>query len=224
MSQPKHDQPSESQSAEKQSLHARWLRVMRDLRPPKKREPGDQFYPYIAWDDLAERLRPVLAEHGVYLLVSLREIETERVDEVSEGRKRTGKIARVTVEIQRMTEDGESDTSLYVAEAFDSGRGDKAIQKAVTSAVKYWLLKCLCVGDPLVDPDADQEPRAEAVESEDLRKRRQKLLSQAMHLPQWPQLRRQWKEEGYDLSSLSSEELDELERRVAALVSAKEGQ
>ncbi len=147
------------------SLRKRWVQLLSEFTPPPKVTPtrqGDVTYPYIAWDHLAETLRPLLAKHGLWLDVSVQDVQVE----TRNVRDKIAYVARVAVDIALGDVDDNVSVRRYVGEGADYGTGDKAIQKAVTSAVKYYLLKALCAGEPAEDEDgvADAEPGRSSAE------------------------------------------------------------
>ena len=100
-------------------------------------------YDYVTSDAVTAEVREALAEQGVFFMPS--------VDEVLRGQ------AHVTLKMTMRFFDGETGEvmeSTWYSEASD--KGDKAINKAQTAGVKYFLLKAFLV--PVNnEPDADSE-------------------------------------------------------------------
>ena len=107
-----------------------------------------QNYKYVTSEDVLSAVRGALWKHGIFFICG--------VDSVTREESRSGKQYLVTLKMTMVFccgETGEKMEAPWYAEAADSG--DKAINKAQTAAVKYFLLKTFLI--PTSDePDADQ--------------------------------------------------------------------
>ena len=140
------------------SLYAKIARVTAAV----KRIPKNGFnkffhYAYVMEGDVTEGLRDLLQEHGLaFLPPSV--LSWERFDGQP---KRNGERGDDVLRVQYRfviadTETGETHESLWWSEAQDSG--DKALNKAATAAVKYWLMKTFLIAS---EDDPDSSPEAE---------------------------------------------------------------
>lgn len=125
------------------SLYKKLAEVQKNVsRIPKNGYNSFHKYHFVQEADLLDMGRPLLLEHGILLL-------TNAVEE-----SRSGDIAKVKMEFTLVDIDtGAELKSYYWGEGQD--KGDKAIYKAYTGAVKYFLLKMFLVstGD---DAEFDQ--------------------------------------------------------------------
>lgn len=108
-------------------------------------------YDFITSDDVVSRIGELLAKQNVAFLPSLVDVERLPVE------TKSGSSQNHATVLMQMTfacgDTGETTTCLWRGEATD--RSDKSISKAVTSAVKYFLLKTFLVAGGESDPDAE---------------------------------------------------------------------
>lgn len=130
--------------------------IRRDLGSFKKEGHNDfNNYNFVSYDQVMERLQPLLIDAGVFLVQSCREMNTQQV---RDGRttKATGMFGFYFVDIDT----GEvlpnpsiaPEGLVFPGEGEDVG--DKAINKAGTAAYKYFVLKFFGVVTDEPDPDA----------------------------------------------------------------------
>jgi hypothetical protein len=154
------------------TLVMKLAKVMAETRWVEKKGRNAFFnYDYARETDILDAVRTKLAENGIFVFTSIESMET----------KETGKRTRdgsplhlVFVRTKHTFWDGESGDT---AEVFGSGcgedSGDKAIYKAITGAMKYFVSKNFLIStgdDPEKDEEAnrsagsegDSAPRAEA--------------------------------------------------------------
>ena len=139
-------------------LFVKLARVMGAVRT-LKREGRNQFdkYDYMTADSISIRIGELLAENSVAFLPSVLNVETSEY-----VTQKGGSNFRTVVHMQMTFACGETGATYTVpwfGEAID--RSDKSISKAITSGVKYALLKTflLAGGD---EEDADAESPAVA--------------------------------------------------------------
>lgn len=114
-------------------------------------------YQYRSIDALLNTLSPILAKHGVVIMPSVVERETNKVP-TQRGGEQFHTILKV--EYTLYGKEGDHITHAAMGEAMD--RGDKSINKALTAAFKYFLFQAFCI--PLQgEPDADDETHEIAV-------------------------------------------------------------
>src|SRR4030095_5546634 len=134
-------------------LFAKIAAVMGQIRTLEKTGHNSfDKYDYIHADLVAQRIGSALAAAGVTFLPSVTGCDTS---EYTPGKGTTNFRTVVTMQLTfGCTETGATWTSLWAGEAID--RSDKSITKAITSSVKYFLLKtCLLGGGEEEDADAD---------------------------------------------------------------------
>lgn len=109
---------------------------------------GSYSYDYIEEGTLMEKIRPLLAEEGVAVFYC---------DEI---KSISGNLATVRVSLTLV--DGESgETVAMFAEGVGTDKGDKHVNKAKTSALRYLLWKWFLVPSGDVDPEAENVERSE---------------------------------------------------------------
>ena len=109
-------------------------------------------YNYIREDDLVAAIRPLLAEQGVSILFECEDIL--HVEQVTTSKGKTERIVAVRCAITIGDKDGHMHKVSMIGEGQDAG--DKAVYKAMTGAMKYWMYKTFMVstGD---DPEGEDE-------------------------------------------------------------------
>lgn len=107
-------------------------------------------YKFRGIDDVLNALAPILAARGVLIVPSVKDREILTVNTKSGG---TMNHAILSVDYTLYDSEGDSITHSAVGEAID--RSDKAINKAMTAAYKYFVFQAFCV--PLIGHDADSE-------------------------------------------------------------------
>lgn len=124
----------------------------------KNQKNTHQGYKFRGIDDVLNTLAPIIAKHGVLIIPNVlnKEIKTSNT--------RNGGIAsHAIVEVGFALYDQEGDSICHTAygEALDTS--DKAINKAMTAAYKYFLFQAFCIPiDGVEDADAQQLEQAES--------------------------------------------------------------
>lgn len=112
---------------------------------PKSGHNNFHNYDYVKEDDLTEHLRPLLAKHGLALIFNAVELKEM---------PNSGLAVKTEIMI------GDTDGACIVATVWGMAqdKGDKAIWKAMTGAMKYWLYKTFLVstGD---DPERGDDDK-----------------------------------------------------------------
>jgi hypothetical protein len=142
--------PEEVQAQAK--LFMKLSRVMAELgRIPKAGENKYHKYKFATDADVADAIRPLLAEHGVFLFPSIPEVQTTSFER--NGKMQTHTLAKFTFTFCD-GETGATWASEWFGESEDTG--DKGVNKAATAALKYFLLKTfiLSTGDPADETDS----------------------------------------------------------------------
>lgn len=121
---------------------------------PKQGRNAAQKYDYMRETDLVEKVRPMLAERRIMLILNT--VEHER-SEIRAGWSLT------VITVEGTWYDGETGESLPAGRwiGYGADSGDKGVYKAMTGAEKYLLMKTFLVstGD---DPEADEKVDAAA--------------------------------------------------------------
>ena len=111
-------------------------------------------FSYISSDGALDRIGKAMAENGLVIIPML--IDYDSVDESPKGTSiRTRTRARFQMHI--CDSDGNSFMTTWAGEGTDYGNPDRALNKAMTNATKYFLLKLFVVGAGDGDPDDDGE-------------------------------------------------------------------
>jgi len=140
----------------------RMAAVMLDLEAVgKNRRNEQQRYTFRGIDDFYNSLHPVLAKHGVHMLVAVE----EHVDQEPQQTKSGGVMFRVKLKarVAFVAPDGSERAAVMWAEGADTG--DKSTNKAISAAVKYALLTTFAVpteDNELRDSERDSHEAAPA--------------------------------------------------------------
>jgi ERF superfamily len=144
-----------AESATPLSIHAALAAVMRDVVPVGKDQVNaHQRYSFRGIDDLMSAVAGPMRAHGVFLLPEVVEKSAER-----DGKMTT---VRLTMRYTICGPAGDSLTATVPGEAMDSS--DKATNKAMSAALKYFLLQVLMIpvdGRSIDDGDRDHPERPE---------------------------------------------------------------
>jgi len=122
----------------------------------KDRRNGQQGYSFRGIDDVYNAMHPLLAKHGVFMLPEVVKDETE------ERKTKSGGLLiyrKLTVKYTICASDGSSVSCVTMGEGMDSG--DKASNKAMSTAQKYAFFQVFAI--PTNDPEADSESASHEV-------------------------------------------------------------
>ena len=106
----------------------------------KDRKNEQQGYKFRGIDDMYNALNPLLAEHGVFATSEVLNTEREERQTKNGG---TLFYSILTVKFNFYATDGTFVTSVMIGEAMDNG--DKASNKAMSTAYKYALMQLFCI-------------------------------------------------------------------------------
>ena len=117
----------------------------------KDKKNAQQGFKYRGVDDVMNALQPVMVQHGLFVV-------PEIIDQKREERQtnRGGNLiySVCTVRYTFYAKDGSSVQCVVVGEGMDSG--DKATNKAMSSAFKYACFQVFCIPtEEMKDPDAE---------------------------------------------------------------------
>jgi hypothetical protein len=115
----------------------------------------EQSYAFIEYAAVAGKLRDLFAKYGVVIVPRMQQVSKQtRLDITSKGGK-AGVWALIDFTFTVVNADNPEDkfTVTWTGEAADYG--DKATNKAATSALKYYLMRQFNVSEKGDDPDAD---------------------------------------------------------------------
>ena len=116
---------------------------------------------YRAYDDVVKALQPIMAEAGLVTVPSVESVQWS----TREGRNKTMSHCTVRVSYMLTAEDGSFVMGAGMGEAMDVG--DKALNKALTNADKYFL--CQLFKIPTGDAEADGEANEGAAPAQQTR-------------------------------------------------------
>lgn len=118
----------------------------------KKGRNERQNYPYLRAADVAKAFRHELFKRGVILIANEKNLQHEMVETNSGGKMR---FVTLTIEYTLQDELEKSEPVQAFGQAMDAG--DKALWKAKTGALKYYLRGLGILPDEKDDPEADEE-------------------------------------------------------------------
>jgi hypothetical protein len=102
-------------------------------------DPSMGGYKFIAWDDVAEKIGGFMADAGVMMIPSERRTRIEEAGTTAGGK--TIWRATVWLELELVNVDNPKDNIEITWVGVGDDTSDKSVQKAITSGVKYALLK-----------------------------------------------------------------------------------
>lgn len=147
----------------KNTLVSKLAEVMREVsKIPKNGKNTFHNYKYVMESDLVEAVRDKLAERHIFITSSTKGIETVELSKPTKG----GEIVTQKIGILRVEytfHDGESGEKLTMEGAGEIDQdGGKGLYKALTGAMKYFLMKQFLVatGD---DPEQTPQQKSEHV-------------------------------------------------------------
>ena len=141
------------------TVHTAWNAVMEDVRGLRKGELNrQQGFAFRGIDQVMNAVGPALRTHGVAVVPSTVSVVSDERYQTAKG----GQMQGVTVAVQYGIYGPEGDhfTGAALGAAADSG--DKAIPKAMSVALRTFLLQSLCLPTDEPDPDAEVHERAAA--------------------------------------------------------------
>lgn len=126
--------------------------AMADIEPiAKGRVNKEQRFNFRGIDEIMNELQPVLKKHGLFVVPKVKEVIRQEKQTKSGG---TLLYSIVTMEYTMYAADGTNITGSTVGEGMDSG--DKASNKAMAVAMKYFLLQTFCIPtEDAKDPDEE---------------------------------------------------------------------
>lgn len=144
-----------------QTLVAKLAQIMADTPWVEKKGRNSFFnYDYAKESDILDAIREKLAAHGIFVFTS---IESMEFRETAKRTRDGSPVNLVFVGTKHTFSDGESGETVEV-HGYGSGEdsGDKAIYKAITGAMKYFVSKnfLISTGD---DPERDEEKEAKSL-------------------------------------------------------------
>ncbi len=123
----------------------------------KNQQNSHQGYKFRGIDDVLNTLAPIIAEHGVLIIPNVLSKDVKTINTA-----RGGVASHVILEVGFVLYDQEGDSICHTAygEAIDTS--DKAVNKAMTAAYKYFLFQAFCIPiEGLEDADSQQPEQAE---------------------------------------------------------------
>jgi len=158
------------------SLYKRMAAAMAQLKRLPKRGRNERFnYAYVTDSDVLDAVRSALGSAGIGFFTDVVDIDRSRSIPT-----RSGELAVTELTVDAMFADSETGATVtvtWLSEAMDGQ--DKGINKALTGAVKYGLLKTLLISTGEDDPDDEAQPEdkgngQKAEDKDDGRKRKPK--------------------------------------------------
>ena len=117
----------------------------------KQAGSGSFGYKFRGIDDVMNRLNPLMAKHGVFVVPEV--LESTREERINQ--KGNSVIYSVMkVKYTYYAKDGSSVSSVVIGEGMDTG--DKASNKAMSIALKYSMFQVFCIPtEEMKDPDGE---------------------------------------------------------------------
>ena len=142
------------QTPKPKNLMAKLADIVREIDHVEKSGRNDfQKYNYVKAADVAWLVRKALSERNIYLVSDVVEIRNYEIP------AREGVMQAVDVKMQFSFFDGDApETPPMVLHSYGTGtdKGDKAVYKAMTGALKYGLRHAFLIPDES-DPEADEK-------------------------------------------------------------------
>jgi hypothetical protein len=118
-------------------------------------------FAFVEWDDVAEKIGTLFAEHGIVPLPSMVECALDSAGTTEKGKD----IHRALVKMETVLVNADDPTDTLTLSWYGEGddTGDKSVQKAGTSASKYfWTKLFMLAGVAGAQADSDRDPPASA--------------------------------------------------------------
>jgi len=145
-------QPPQEQPPKPKNLIAKLAEIVHEIDSVEKRGRNDfQKYNYVKAADVAWAVRKALSDRNIYLVTDVVEIRNYEIP------AKEGVMQAVDVKVQFSFFDGDSTaTAPIVLHSYGTGtdKGDKAVYKAMTGALKYGLRHAFLIPDES-DPEGD---------------------------------------------------------------------
>ena len=115
--------------------------AMADIEPiAKDRRNDKQGFNFRGIDEIMNELQPVLKKHGLFVVPCVRDVQRQEIQSKNGG---TLLYSIVTMDYTMYSSDGTFVKGATIGEGMDSG--DKASNKAMAVALKYFLLQTFCI-------------------------------------------------------------------------------
>lgn len=141
-----------------QKIYEALCNVMTEIEAVTKNKTNpQQNYKYRSIDDVYNMIQPILGKHKIFILPKVLEIQEDEKPSKSGG---VLYYITLTMEYSFYTSDGSYLTTQAIGKAMDAG--DKALDKAKSSAMKYLLLQMFVIPteeDKDIEKD-NPEPKA----------------------------------------------------------------
>lgn len=139
------------------TVHQAVLAVMNEVTSVAKNDKNQaQGFKFRGIDAVMNAVGPAFRKHGCFIVPEILEKEAVQVPSKNGGALN---VVRLTVAYTIYDAEGGSLTGIVASEAFDSG--DKSTAKALSVAMRSFLLQVLCL--PTDEPDPDQSSYEVAV-------------------------------------------------------------
>jgi hypothetical protein len=124
--------------------------AMADIEPiAKGRRNKEQGFQFRGIDEIMNELQPILKKHGLFVVPEI--IDVKRQERLTKSGS-TLLYSVATIRYTMYAHDGSSISGSTIGEGMDSG--DKASNKAMAVAMKYFLLQTFCIPtEDAKDPD-----------------------------------------------------------------------
>jgi hypothetical protein len=161
------------------SLVQKLAEIVDEIDNVDKRGRNDfQKYNYVKAADVAWIVRKALSVRNVYLVADVIEIRNYEIP------AKEGHMQAVDVKMEFSFHDGDSDCPPIVLHSYGTGtdKGDKAVYKAMTGALKYGLRHAFLIpdeSDPEADTSVDKATAAQDVAKDKISKLKEKAAEKA---------------------------------------------
>lgn len=117
-----------------------------------------QNYRYVMESDVSDAVRNAFVEQGVIWIPSIETMEHNPIEVSQRGEKRTAYMARILMRVTLLNSEDTSDKLELLTAGIGLDSGDKALNKAITAAQKYALMKLFLMGTD----DDSENPKHDA--------------------------------------------------------------
>lgn len=145
------------------SFYLRLAKIQGEIdRIGKTGRNKEQGYSFVEESAIMDAVKPMLLEAGIFMTMK-QVANSAKVDQLVHGKNQT-QFFKAEVEVELCLIDGHSDArEVYPAHSYALDTGDKALQKALTSAGKYAVLKAFMISTG-VDLDNESQERGDGRE------------------------------------------------------------
>lgn len=166
---------------ENAKIYTQMLAVLADVAAIGKNQKNtSQGYAFRGIDDMMNGLHPLFAKHGIFVMPEV--IHSSREERPTKDNKGILICTLLDIKFTAYADDGSSVSAVVRGEGMDSG--DKSGNKAMSAALKYFLMQAFLVPTAdIADGDLDNPEPGETIDQAELKRKEEELSDKLAALP-----------------------------------------